>query len=46
MICDNVPMARLCHEYFPSADEIVIGAACFAQGRARLLLRTPDTITD
>ena len=45
MICDSVPMAQYI-PYLPSVDEIVIGDGCCAQGRACLLLRTPDAITD
>ena len=44
-ICDCAPMAHSV-PYLSSADEIVIGAGCCAQGRACLLLRTPDAITD
>ena len=40
MICDGVPMAQLYHPLIK-----VIGAGCCAQGRACLLLRTPDAIT-
>ena len=45
MICDSVPMAQL-YPYLPSVDDIVISAGCCAKGRAYLLLRTPDAITD
>ena len=43
MICDSIPMAQLYHT-FPQL--IVRGAGCCAQGRACLLLRTPDSIID
>ena len=45
MICNDVPMAQLYHN-LPSADGIVIGAGCCAQGRACLLLLTSDATTD
>ena len=45
MICDSVPIGSIM-SYLPSVNVIVIGAGCCAQGKACLLLRTPDAIID
>ena len=45
MTCDSVTIPQIYHT-FHSVNEIVIGAGCCTQGRACLLLRTPDAIID